>query len=208
MITTILDWIGPLYSSGIGYLLLAGLLFLDRGAFTGVFLPGELFVALAGVFAARGELSLPIVIAVVAVAGIAGECFSFWLGHRYGARIIRRLPLANRFEKHLDKSRGFFKKHGGRAVFIGRYVTVVGTLLPFAAGMSSMSFLRFLAFDIVALSAWSAGLAFIGYELSAQIELVDKILSRFGWGLLIVVVVVLAARFLRTRRSEAARPNA
>lgn len=134
MIKTIVDVFGPLYSGAVGYLAIAGLTFLDRGAFTGVVLPGELFLALGGVYAGRGDLSVVVVMLVGALAGLLGETVSFWLGHRYGVRITRHLPLANRFEKHLDEAHDYFRRNGGKTIFIGRYVSVVGTFMPFAEG--------------------------------------------------------------------------
>ncbi|HZA20686.1 MAG TPA: DedA family protein, partial [Actinomycetota bacterium] len=168
MITTVVDLLGPLYSGFTGYLVIAGLIFLDRGAFTGVALPGELFLALGGIYAARGDLSLVLVILIGALAGLLGEIVSYWLGRLYGVRIVRHLPLANRFEKHLDEAHDYFRRHGGKTVIVGRYISVVGTFMPFAAGMSDMSFRLFLAFDVAAITFWSVGVTLLGYLLNSQ----------------------------------------
>ena len=202
MITTVVDLLGPLYSGLLGYFVVAGLIFLDRGAFTGVALPGELFLALGGIYAARGDLSLVPVMVVGAVAGLLGEIVSFWLGRLYGVRIVRHLPLANRFEKHLDEANDYFDRHGGETVFVGRYISVVGTFLPFAAGMSDMPFRRFLTFDTVAISLWAVGVTLLGYLLNAQIQLVDRVLSQVGWGLLGLVVLYVGGRFIWKRRKD------
>ncbi len=206
MIRTIVDWFGPLYSSWLGYLVLGSLILLDRGAFTGLVLPGELFLALGGVYAGRGELSAVAVVLVAVCAGVAGETLSFWLGRRFGIRIIRHLPLANRFEKHLGEARDFFRRNGGRTVFVGRYVSVVGTFMPFAAGMSKMPFRRFLIFDLLAISLWAIAVTLLGYFLNSQVGLVDRILSQFGWGLLGLIVLFVGGRMLLKRRGEMARP--
>jgi membrane-associated protein len=200
MIEAIVGWFGPVYSGSLGYLVIAGLIFLDRGAFTGVALPGELFLALGGVYAGRGDLSAPLVMVVGAVAGLLGETVSYWLGHRYGVRITRHLPLANRFEKHLNEAHDYFRRNGGKTVFVGRYVSVVGTFLPFAAGMSKMPFKRFVVFDIAALTVWSVGVTLLGYLLNSQIQLVDQVLSQIGWGLLVLVVLFVGGRVAWKRR--------
>jgi membrane-associated protein len=204
MIDTIVDWFGPLYSGALGYGLIAALILFDRAAFTGVFLPGELFLALGGVFAARGELALVPVIVVGVLAGVVGESVSYWLGRSYGRSIIRHLPLANRFEKHLDEAQRYFDRNGGRTVFGGRYVSVVGTFTPFVAGMAKMSFLRFLFADVAALSLWATGIGLLGYFLNAQIRLVDEILSRFGWGALVLAALFFGGRWLWDRRDRLA----
>ena len=202
MITTVVDLLGPLYSGFTGYLVIAGLIFLDRGAFTGVALPGELFLALGGIYAARGDLSLVLVILIGALAGLLGEIVSYWLGRLYGVRIVRHLPLANRFEKHLDEAHAYFRRHGGKTVFVGRYISVVGTFMPFAAGMSDMSFRLFLAFDVAAITFWSIGVTLLGYLLNSQINLVDQVLSQVGWGLLALVVLIVAGRLIWKRRRD------
>jgi membrane-associated protein len=200
LVHSVVDWFGPLYSSGLGYALIAGIIFLDRGAFTGVVIPGDLFLALGGIYAGRGDLLLPLVIVAAALAGIAGESLSYWLGRKYGLRIIRHLPLANRFEKHLDSARDYFDRHGGKTVFVGRYVSVAGTFMPFAAGMSEMPFPRFIAFDAAAITIWAVGVSLLGYFLNSQIELADRILSQFGWAVLAAVVLFVGGRQVWKRR--------
>jgi membrane-associated protein len=202
MIATIVDWIGPIFSGLTGYLLIAGAVFLDRAAFTGIIMPGELVLALGGIYAGRGDLAPALVIAIGACAGILGECVSYWIGRKYGVRITRHLPLANRFEKHLDQARDFFRRHGGKTIFVGRYVSVVGTFLPFVAGMSNMPFPRFFMFDAAALILWATAVGLLGYLLNSQIDLVDQLLSQFGWGLLILLVVFLGVRFALKRRKR------
>lgn len=205
VITAIVDWFGPVYSSPVAYLLTAAVIFLDRAAFTGLVIPGELFVALGGIYAGRGELSLPLVIAITAVAGILGESVSFWLGRLYGVRIVKHLPLANRIEQHLDTTKAFLKRHGGKTVLIARYVSVVGTFMPFMLGMGDMPFVRFLAFDVVAITLWAFGVTMLGYVLNSQIHLVDQILSQVGWGLLALLIIVFLARTVITRRAKIQR---
>jgi len=205
LVQSIIDWVGPVYSGALGYALIAGIIFLDRGAFTGIVIPGDLFLALGGIFAARGDLSLPVVMVVGLVAGVAGETLSYWLGRKWGLRIVRHLPLANRFEKHLDSAKDYFDRHGGKTVFIGRYVSVAGTFMPFAAGMSEMPFAKFLLFDAVAIAAWAVGMSLLGYFLNSQIELVDRIISDFGWLLLAAAVLFFGGRFVWKRRSKIAK---
>src|ERR687888_1219199 len=155
IVETVVDWFGPVYQGLLGYGLLALVILLDRGAFTGIVIPGDLFLALGGIYAGRGQLALAAVIAVGALAGVSGETISYWLGRRYGVRMIRHLPLANRMERHLGSARDYFKRHGGKTIFVGRYVSVAGTFMPFAAGMSRMPFRRFIAFDVAAIVLWA-----------------------------------------------------
>jgi membrane-associated protein len=202
LVHTIVDWFGPVYQGLLGYLIVGGVILLDRGAFSGVVIPGDLFLALGGIYAGRGDLDVVVVIVVGALAGVAGETISYWLGRTYGVRIIRHLPLANRMEKHLGSARDYFKRHGGKTIFVGRYVSVAGTFMPFAAGMSKMPFRRFITFDVAALGLWATAVSLLGYYLNSQIDLVDQILSQFGWILLTAVVLLFTGRFVWKRRDR------
>jgi membrane-associated protein len=202
IVKTVVNWFGPAFSSQLGYLLVGGVVFLDRGAFIGIVVPGDLFLALGGIYAGRGELSITSVILVGALAGLLGETLSYWLGRLYGVRVIRHLPFTKRLEGNLERARDYFHRHGGRTVFIGRYVSVAGTFVPFVAGMSDMPFPRFLAFDVAAIGLWASGVSLLGYFLNSEIHLVDSILSKFGWGLLILAVAYVGGRFGWKRRDR------
>jgi membrane-associated protein len=202
IVETIIDWVGPLYTGAPAYLLIGAVVFLDRAAFTGLVIPGDLVLALGGVFAGRGDISVVGVLAIGIAAGIAGECASYWLGRRYGMRVVRRLPFTDRLERKLNSARRYFHRRGRAAVLIGRYVSVVGTFLPFVAGMSKMPVKRFLAYDVLAITTWAVGMTLLGYFLNSQIQLIDQILSRFGWGLLILVAVALLGRWVFRRRDR------
>jgi membrane-associated protein len=202
VIETILEWFRPATSGPLAYVVIGGIIFLDRAAFTGLFIPGELVVALGGVLAGRGHLSLLPVIAIAAIAGILGESVSYWLGRRYGVRIVRHVPIANRVDKHVDEASDFLRRHGGKTVFIARYVSVVGTFMPFVAGMSKMPFGRFLTFDVAAITLWATAVTLLGYFLNSQIHFVDQILSQFGWGLLALLVIAALGRIVMKRRGD------
>jgi membrane protein DedA with SNARE-associated domain len=189
MVETILEWLRPLFAGALGYAVMGTFVFLDRGAFVGLVAPGDLILALGGVYAGRGELEVLLVVVVGTAAGLAGENVSYWLGRRYGRSILKHIPFGNRIDPYLERSEDYFREHGRRAVFIGRYISVVGTFLPFTAGVSRMSYGRFIAADVAAVALWAGAVTALGYFLSARVDLIDKALSRFGWGLLILAAL-------------------
>src|SRR6266511_948206 len=126
IIEQIVDWFGPAFAVA-GYWILAAGVFADRSAFLGLIIPGDVVLALGGVFAAQGDLDLGWVMVVGALAGISGESAGFWLGRRYGARVLKRIPVAGRLAEGLDAAEDYFRRRGGTTVFIGRYVSVAGT---------------------------------------------------------------------------------
>lgn len=199
LIEEIVEWAGPVFASA-GYFIVVGAVLLERSIFIGLFIPGDVILALGGIYAARGELDVALVIVLGTVAALTGESVGFLLGRRYGLSLIRKLPLVNRLEDRLDAAKDFFGKHGGKTVFIGRYATAAGAFIPFTAGVADMPYPRFLLFDVPAVVLWAAAITLIGYFFNAQLETVDKILSRFGWIMLGLLVVFVVGRILYKRR--------
>jgi membrane-associated protein len=143
------------------------------------------------------------VIVVGSLAAIAGESIGFWLGRHFGVRVLRHLPFFGKWlSRVLEESQEYFRKHGGKTVAIGRYATAAGAFIPFTAGAGRMSYLRFLAFDIPAIIVWATGISIFGYYFGRNLSFIDKVLSRFGYGVLALLVLVLAVRFLWKRRQE------
>jgi membrane-associated protein len=200
LITEIVDWAGPAFQGALGYTIIAAVVLMERSLFLSILVPGDLVLALGGVYAGRGELDLTAVILLGAVAGLISESVGFWLGDRYGAGLIERIPLVRRSADKLPRVRRYFSEHGGRIVVIGRYATVAGTFVPFVAGMGRMPYRRFLLFDVPAVALWAAGVSLIGYILGRNLELVDRVISSFGWLMLGVLAALLGFMWWRRRR--------
>jgi membrane-associated protein len=214
MIAAILEdivrWVGPVFALA-GYPIVGGAVLLERSVFIGLIVPGDVVLALGGIYAARGSLSLPWVIVIGIAAAVTGESTGFWLGRRYGRGLVRRLPLVNRLEPKLDSAEEYFRRHGGKTVAIGRYATAAGAFVPFVAGLSRMRYRRFLAFDVPAIVVWAVAIVLLGYFLEGQLDLVDRILSRFGWAMLGLLVGLVGGRIVYRRwrdRRESRRASA
>ena len=206
LIETLLDWIGPFFST-YGYVLIVAATMLESSAFVGVVVPGDIILAIGGVYAARGDLSLPWVIVLGALGTMAGESIGFWLGHRYGEALLRRLPFADRAQDKIDRAREAFARNDSKVLLVGRFASGLRVIVPFTAGMSqTTSYRRFMAFVIPTAIVWAVGVSLLGYLLGENVGLIDTILSRFGWGVLALVVLAVAGniiwRRVRERRSS------
>jgi membrane-associated protein len=186
-----------------GYLIIAGGVLLERSIFLGLIVPGDLILALGGVYASQKKMDLTAVIAVGSAAAICGESVGFWLGRKFGVRLLRHLPFFGGWlSRVIDESKDYFRKHGGKTVAIGRYATAAGAFIPFTAGAGKMSYLRFLAFDIPAIIVWATGITIFGYYFGRNLSFIDKVLSRFGYGVLALVVLFFAGRYLWKKHQE------
>jgi membrane-associated protein len=186
-----------------GYLIIAGGVLLERSIFLGLIVPGDLILALGGVYASQGKMSLALVIVVGSLAAICGESVGFYLGRRFGIRLIRHLPFVGpRLSRVIDESEDYFRRHGGKTVAIGRYATAAGAFIPFTAGAGKMPYFRFLLFDVPAIIVWATGISIFGYYFGRNLAFIDKVLSRFGYGVLALIVLFFAGRYLWKKRQE------
>jgi membrane-associated protein len=198
---------GPLFEDA-GYQIIVGAVLLERSIFVGLIVPGDVVLALGGIYAARSELGLGWVMLAAALAAATGESTGYWLGRRYGPGLLKRLPLVNRLAPRLDAAQEYFGEHGGITVAIGRFATVAGSFIPFAAGVGRMPYHRFLLFDLPAVGAWAVGITLIGYFFGENLDFVDKVLQRFGLAVLGLFVVFLVVRYLRRRLRKPSPPAA
>ena len=198
VVKQIIRWAGPLFSSA-GYLVVGVAVLLERSIFLGLIVPGDVILALGGVYAGRKELSLAGVIVIGTLAAITGESIGYMLGRKYGRELIKRLPLIGRLEKRFENAERYFRKRGGWTVAIGRYATAAGSFVPFVAGMSEMPYGTFLTYDVPAIGIWATGITLVGYYFGRNLDTVERILSRFGYAMLGVLVVLVVGQIVWRR---------
>jgi membrane-associated protein len=131
------------------------------------FLPGDSLLFTAGLFAASGELDITTLLTLLTIAAVLGDNSNYWIGRKIGLRIfnlkIKGRQLVN--EKYLQKTEAFFEKRGVFAIIIARFVPIVRTFTPFAAGIGKMNYSRFLFYDIMGGIIWIFSVTLIGYSM-------------------------------------------
>jgi membrane protein DedA with SNARE-associated domain len=156
----------------------------------GVPLPGETALVIAGAYAGAGHLRIGIVIAVAAVASIAGGTGGYWIGRQGGRPFLERhsrwLHLNRR---RLERIERFFAAHGSKTIFFGRFVSVVRAYIALFAGVSHMQFGRFTLFNTLASVIWGALFGGLGALFGANLALLERWVKLAGWGILLVVVL-------------------
>jgi undecaprenyl-diphosphatase len=203
VVKQIIHWVDPIFTTA-GYPIVAVAVLFERSIFLGLIVPGDVILALGGVYAGRKQMNLVVVIVIGTFAAITGESIGYWLGRRYGRALIRRIPLARRLDKRFEDAEGHFRKHGGMTVAVGRYATAAGAFVPFVAGIARMPYRKFLAYDVPAIAVWASGITLVGYYFGRNLATVDRILSRFGYAALGVLIVLIGGQFIwrRFRRPE------
>jgi membrane-associated protein len=144
------------------YLILFLIIFCETGLVVTPFLPGDSLLFAIGTFAARGSLDPGTVILLLACAAIMGDNTNYWIGRFVGPKVFERdTRWINR--KHLERAHGFYEKHGGKTVFLARFMPIIRTFAPFVAGIGRMEYRRFLMFSVSGGLTWIAGLTLAGY---------------------------------------------
>ncbi len=187
------------------YLLVGVLAFLETGAFVGLLAPGETALIVGGVVAGQGRISLVTVIGIAWACAVLGDCVSFELGRRKGrAFLLRHGPRFGMAEPRIVKVEAFFERHGGKAIFLGRFVGIVRAVAPFLAGSGRMPFRRFFPYDVLGAGLWTSTFLVLGYLFWQSLDTVLAIAKTgaLGLGVAISVVVGVTLTVRRLRIEE------
>jgi membrane-associated protein len=190
------------------YALVAGLAFLETGAFVGLIAPGETAIVLGGVVAAQGGVSLPAILAVAWVSAAAGDLASYTLGRRLGRGFVeRRGPRLGVTAERLARVDRFFARHGGKAILIGRFIGIVRAVAPFTAGASKLPLREFLPWSLAGTAIWASAFTVLGYAFSDSFEEAAHLLTRGAFALAVLAAVALVVRRIaRDRRATGPMP--
>jgi membrane-associated protein len=142
------------------YGILFVVIFMETGFVVTPFLPGDSLLFAAGAFAAKGSLNVLFVAGLLMFAAVLGDTVNYSIGNYLGDRAYNIKWIK---KEYLDKTHAFFEKHGGKAIFLARFVPIVRTFAPFVAGIGKMSYSYFITYNFVGGITWVALFTFAGY---------------------------------------------
>jgi membrane protein DedA with SNARE-associated domain len=182
------------------YLLVGVFAFVETGAFIGLVVPGESMLLVGGAVAGQGAVDVYILIAIAWFAAWLGDTTSFFVGRRLGREfILRHGPRVGVTAERFEQVEDYFSRHGGKTVFLGRFIGFVRALAPFVAGSSSMSYRVFLPYSILGTGLLNTSMILLGYAFSRSIDTAAKYAGRGALLLGTLIVVVTAAVWLVRR---------
>ena len=179
------------------YAILTVVVFLETGVVITPFLPGDSLLFAAGAIAATGGLNVWILFALLVSAAILGDTVNYWIGNRIGHRAFSgNIRFLKR--EHLVRTHAFYEKHGGKTIFLARFLPIIRTFAPFVAGVGEMSYPRFLAWNVGGGVVWVALFLFAGYGFG-NVPVVKENFSLVILAIIFLSVVPIAYEFLKQR---------
>lgn len=147
------------------YVILFTIIFAETGLVVIPFLPGDSLLFVVGTLAGGGYINIWIVYIVMLVAAILGDSVNYWIGNRLGTKVFEKENSRFFNKAHLEKTREFYEKHGGKTIILARFLPIVRTFAPFVAGVGKMHYDTFITYNIVGGFIWVTGITFAGYFL-------------------------------------------
>jgi membrane protein DedA with SNARE-associated domain len=171
-------------------------------------IPSEVILPLAGFLAERGELNLVLVIITSTLGAYLGALILYWLGAKLGLNRaiswLSKLPLVDK--EDFEKAASWFSRHGKSAIFFGRFIPGVRSLISLPAGAERMHLLTFSVFTIAGSALWNGLLIGLGAALGTQYEIIEKYSDYLNYAVYAAIVAVvgwLVIRRIRRRRTAA-----
>jgi membrane-associated protein len=164
------------------------IIFAESGLFFGFFLPGDSLLFTAGLFASQGHLPIvPLVLGCI-IAAVAGDSVGYAFGRRAGPAIFSRENSFFFHKKHIARAEGFYKKHGTKTILLARFVPIVRTFAPIVAGVGSMPYKTFLAWNIIGGVLWGGAVTLLGYFLGNSFPQISNFLH---WIIIAIIFISL-----------------
>ena len=192
------EWVA-LYGHWV-YALLFLIVFVETGLVVMPFLPGDSLLFVAGTLAGTGLLNLPLTLAVLLVAAIAGDQLNYSIGRRLGPRVFAWENSRWFNRRAFEQAHAFHERLGGITVVLARFMPFIRTFVPFVAGVSQMRRSAFTFYNVLGALIWVVGLCTLGYVFGQQ-AWVQAHLSQLIWALILVPggLAMLAAWRARSR---------
>lgn len=207
MLERIIEILEPYLSAPWGYLVVGLATFLENSIGAGLVVPGETLVILGGFYARIGDppLSLPLISAVAVTFAVLGDNVGYFLGRRYGRGLLERIgPRVGLSLEKIAYAERYYEEHGGKTVFLGRFIPVVRSVGFIVAGAAKLEWRRFIVYDIAGAAIWGIGHTVLGYFIGATIKTWEPYLTRFGVLLgALLVGWILFQRWRRARKGSA-----
>ena len=173
------------------------IVFAESGLFFGFFFPGDSLLFTAGFLASQGILPIVWLTLGCFIAAVAGDSVGYIFGKAVGEKFFNRDDSLFFKKRYAEEARLFYEKHGASAIFLARFIPIVRTFAPIAAGVGLMKYRTFIIFNVAGGFVWSFGFILAGFFLGRTVPGIDQYILPIV--LLIIIISILPGLF-RLRR--------
>jgi membrane-associated protein len=186
-----------------GYLGMFLIVFSESGLLVGFFLPGDSLLFAAGFLASQGALNIYFLLVLLIIAAVAGVQSGYHLGRRYGPRLFSRTDSLLFNQHHIERSKRFFDKHGGKTIILARFTPIVRSVAPLIAGAGDMHYKTFAVYNVIGAILWVSVITLSGYFFGNLIPNIEAyLIPAIVLIMLIVMIPSLAHLFNAYRKAK------
>ena len=186
-LANIIEIFGPLT-----YIVLFLIIFAETGLVIPPFLPGDSLLFVVGTLAGGNLLNIWVVYITLLAAAILGDTVNYWVGNLIGPRVFSSENSRFLKREHLEKTRDFYEKHGGKTIILARFIPIIRTFAPFVAGVGKMRYQTFLLYNIVGAFIWVSGITFAGYFFGG----LPIVKNNFEYAVVGIIIISLIPVFI------------
>ena len=188
----------------LGLPLLLFVIFAETGLFVGFFLPGDSLVFISGLLCATNQDLLHVgifeLILYMSLAAIIGNLTGYLFGRKVGDSLYKRKDSFLFKRRHVDATRSFYEKHGGKTLFLGRFLPIIRTFAPILAGVIKIDFKKFMLYNIAGAVCWIGSIASIGFFLGNKFPKTKDYLGYIVIGLIIITTIPVFLTYMKERK--------
>ena len=181
------------------YGILFSVVFAETGFVVTPFLPGDSLLFAAGAIASLGSLNIGVVVAMLIVAAVLGDTVNYWIGHYFGKKIVDNPKIRFINQEHIDKTEQFYKKYGGKTIVLARFVPIIRTFAPFVAGVGTMQYRKFIAYNVVGAVLWVMLFTLAGFFFG-NIRFVQENFHYVVFAIILLSLVPIAYEYVQYKR--------
>ena len=185
-----------------GYFILFLIVFTETGLMIGFFFPGDSLLVTAGLFAAKGDLNIYLLITLLSVAAISGDSLGYFIGSKAGKALFHKEDSRFFKKKYLLAANDFYEKHGSRTIVIARFVPIIRTFAPVVAGVAKMKYKRFLYYNVFGGLLWVSSMSLLGFFLGKSIPRIEEKIHIVVLVIIILSFIPVLVEYFKVRKKE------
>ena len=184
------------------YGILFFIIFLETGFVVTPFLPGDSLLFAVGTFAARGSFDLYLAMLLLSVAAVLGDTVNYWIGAWVGPKVFHEETSRFLNKEYLRRTHEFYERYGGKTIIIARFVPIIRTFAPFVAGIGTMSYARFIAYNVIGGVGWVVSITLAGYFFG-NIPIVKNNFTFVIFAIIFISILPGIIEYIRHKRGRA-----